>query len=256
MNPAADQRHPMIVNIHGGPHGQQGPAFNFQNQVYAARGWATLMVNYRGSTGYGQAFADAVFARPERQRGAGRALRRERARFAATRGSIAIGWASRATSYGGQLIDVADHADEHLQGGDPDRGDHQHHQLQLHDLLQPVRGDDVGTYPHQGNLMDTLLQRSAIRHVAKAHTPTMLMHGENDNDVPIAEAEQFYVALKDVGIGDDHGPLPARRARRPRIEARGGLDRSRHQVSMKPTSAARLSAKVSALSPPQSCSTR
>ena len=27
----------------------------------------------------------------------------------------------------------------------------------------------------------------------------MLMHGENDNDVPIAEAEQFYVALKDVG---------------------------------------------------------
>jgi dipeptidyl aminopeptidase/acylaminoacyl peptidase len=56
-----------------------------------------------------------------------------------------------------------------------------------------------GVYPHQGTLMDTLLQRSALRHVANAHTPTMLMHGENDNDVPIAEAEQFYVALKDVG---------------------------------------------------------
>ena len=53
---------PLIVNIHGGPHGQQGPAFNFKNQVYAARGWATLMVNYRGSTGYGQVFTDAVFA--------------------------------------------------------------------------------------------------------------------------------------------------------------------------------------------------
>jgi hypothetical protein len=37
------------------------------------------------------------------------------------------------------------------------------------------------------------------RHVAAAHTPTMLMHGENDNDVPIAEAEQFFIALKDVG---------------------------------------------------------
>ena len=47
--------------------------------------------------------------------------------------------------------------------------------------------------------MDTLLQRSSIRHVANAHTPTLLMHGENDNDVPIAEAEQFYIALKDVG---------------------------------------------------------
>ena len=54
-------KHPMIVMIHGGPHGQNGPAFNFKAQVYAARGWATLMVNYRGSTGYGQKFADAVF---------------------------------------------------------------------------------------------------------------------------------------------------------------------------------------------------
>ena len=59
---AGQPTYPLIVNIHGGPHGQQGPAFNFKNQVYAARGWATLMVNYRGSTGYGQAFTDAVFA--------------------------------------------------------------------------------------------------------------------------------------------------------------------------------------------------
>src|SRR5215472_6461002 len=57
----ATSKHPMIVNIHGGPHGQNGPAFNFKNQVYAAHGWATLNVNFRGSTGYGQKFADAVF---------------------------------------------------------------------------------------------------------------------------------------------------------------------------------------------------
>jgi dipeptidyl aminopeptidase/acylaminoacyl peptidase len=53
--------HGMIVLIHGGPHGQQGPALNRQAQVYAEHGWATLMVNYRGSTGYGQKFADAIF---------------------------------------------------------------------------------------------------------------------------------------------------------------------------------------------------
>ena len=47
--------------IHGGPHGQQGPAFNSKAQVYAAHGWASLMVNYRGSTGYGQKLADAIF---------------------------------------------------------------------------------------------------------------------------------------------------------------------------------------------------
>src|SRR6266513_2809988 len=47
--------------IHGGPHGQQGPQFVFKSQYYAHRGWATLQVNFRGSTGCGQAFADAVF---------------------------------------------------------------------------------------------------------------------------------------------------------------------------------------------------
>src|SRR5262245_20718248 len=51
----------LILNIHGVPNGQPGPALTFKNKVYAARGWATLLVNYRGSTGYGQAFTDAVF---------------------------------------------------------------------------------------------------------------------------------------------------------------------------------------------------
>ena len=36
--------------------------------------------------------------------------------------------------------------------------------------------------------------------MASVKTPTLLVHGENDNDVPIAEAEQFYIALKDVGV--------------------------------------------------------
>src|SRR5260370_1253262 len=57
----ATSKYPLIVNIHGGPHGQNGPAFNFKNQVYAARGCATPNVNFRGSTSYGQKFAYAVF---------------------------------------------------------------------------------------------------------------------------------------------------------------------------------------------------
>jgi dipeptidyl aminopeptidase/acylaminoacyl peptidase len=48
--------------------------------------------------------------------------------------------------------------------------------------------------------MDTLWFRSPLRYVARVHTPVLLIHGENDNDVPIAEAEQFYIALKDVGV--------------------------------------------------------
>src|SRR5262249_47212530 len=58
---APGSKHPMIVMIHGGPHGRQGGAFPGKAQIYAAKGWAVLMVNYRGSTGYGQKFADAIF---------------------------------------------------------------------------------------------------------------------------------------------------------------------------------------------------
>ena len=59
---------------------------------------------------------------------------------------------------------------------------------------------EFGVFPHQGNMMDVLWERSALKHVAKAATPTLLLHGENDNDVPISEAEQYYIALRDVGV--------------------------------------------------------
>ena len=76
-----------------------------------------------------------------------------------------------------------------------------------------------GMRPHQGNLMDVLWERSSLKHVAKVRTPTMMVHGENDNDVPIAEAEQFYIALRDVGV-PACGAVSARRPRPARAEAR------------------------------------
>ena len=191
-------RYPLIVNIHGGPHGQQGPAFNFRNQVYAARGWATLMVNYRGSTGYGQAFADAVFADQNGNEGqdvlygVSAALRR-------------YPWIDRdrlgveGTSYGGQLSTWLITQTNIFKAAIPTAAITNIISYNYMTYYNQYEAMEWGVYPHQGNLMDTLLQRSALRHVANAHTPTLLMHGENDNDVPIAEAEQFYIALKDVG---------------------------------------------------------
>jgi len=49
-------------------------------------------------------------------------------------------------------------------------------------------------------IADKLWERSAIRYANRVKTPTMFVHGENDNHVPIAEAEQFYIALQDVGV--------------------------------------------------------
>jgi len=191
-------KYPLIVNIHGGPHGQQGPAFTFKNQVYAARGWATLMINYRGSTGYGQAFADAVFADQNGNEGqdvlygVSAALRR-------------YPWLDRdrlgveGTSYGGQLSTWLITQTNIFKAAIPTAAITNIISYNYMTYYNQYEAMEWGVYPHQGNLMDTLLQRSSIRHVANAHTPTMLMHGENDNDVPIAEAEQFYIGLKDVG---------------------------------------------------------
>ena len=58
---------------------------------------------------------------------------------------------------------------------------------------------EFGQFLHQGTLMDEAWKRSALKYVSAAHTPTLIIHGENDNDVPIAEAEQFFIGLKDVG---------------------------------------------------------
>jgi dipeptidyl aminopeptidase/acylaminoacyl peptidase len=56
----AGQRHPLILEIHGGPWAAYGPHFASDNQLFAAAGYAVLSVNPRGSTSYGQEFADLI----------------------------------------------------------------------------------------------------------------------------------------------------------------------------------------------------
>jgi len=191
-------RHPMIVNIHGGPHGQNGPSFNFKNQVYAARGWATLNVNYRGSTGYGQKFADAVFGDQNGNEG-------QDVLYGVSAAVRRNPWIDRerlgieGVSYGGQLTDWLITQTNEFKAAIPIAGIANLVSYNYMTYYNQYEEMEFGQFLHQGNLMDLAWERSALKHVAAAHTPTMLMHGENDNDVPIAEAEQFFIALKDVG---------------------------------------------------------
>ena len=195
----ATSKHPMIVMIHGGPHGQQGPAFNFKSQFYAARGYATLQVNYRGSTGYGQKFADGVFADQNGQEamdvlyGVSAALRRnpwiDPDRLGVEGGS-----------YGGQLSSWLITQTPIFKAAIPLAAITNIISYNYMTYYNQYEEMAWGMRPHQGNLMDVLWERSALKHVAKARGATMMVHGENDNDVPIAEAEQFYIALRDVGV--------------------------------------------------------
>ncbi len=57
---AEGQRVPLILEIHGGPHTAYGPTFSTDVQLYAAGGYAVLYVNPRGSTSYGEEFANLI----------------------------------------------------------------------------------------------------------------------------------------------------------------------------------------------------
>lgn len=194
-----NEKHPLIVNLHGGPHGQSGPAFNFKNQVYAAKGYAVLQVNYRGSTGYGQKFADAVFGDQDGNEG-------QDVLYAVSAAVRRYLWIDRermgieGISYGGQLTDWLITQTNEFKAAIPIAGISNLISYNYMTYYNQYEEMEFGQFFHQGNLMDEAWQRSALRHVANVHTPTMLIHGENDPDVPIAEAEQYFVALKDVGV--------------------------------------------------------
>jgi len=191
--------HPMIVVMHGGPHGEQGPSFDHKAQVYAAQGWAVLMVNYRGSTGYGQKFVDAIFGDQDGGEakdvlaGVDAALRKfpwiDPKRLGLEGGS-----------YGGQLTDWIITQTNRFRAAIPSAGISNlvsfNYMAYYHDYLAV----EYGAFPHENGIIDKLWERSPIRYARNVRTPTMFLHGENDNDVPIAEAEQFYIALKDAGV--------------------------------------------------------
>jgi dipeptidyl aminopeptidase/acylaminoacyl peptidase len=213
--------------IHGGPHGAQGPSFVFKSQFYAGLGWATLQVNYRGSTSYGQKFSDAVYGDQNGMEamdvlyGVQAAMRRnpwiDRDRIGVEGGS-----------YGGQLSSWLITQTNTFAAAIPlaaITNNISYNYMTYYNMYEEM---EWGMRPHQANLMDVLWERSALKHVANVKTPTMMVHGENDNDVPIAEAEQFYIALRDAGV-------PAIFVRYPREGH--GLREPKHNVDLMDRSA-------------------
>jgi len=192
-----DRKFPLILSIHGGPHGMYGWAFNPTFQVYAARGYAVLYLNPRGSTGYGQKFADGTLNEwgggdyKDLMAGVDEALRRntwiDQDRLAVTGGS-----------YGGFMTNWVITQTPRFKAAVAAASLSNLISFYSTSLYQDLVHAEFGGLPWDN--YDLLWQWSPLRYVKAVQTPTLFIHGEQDNDVHITQAEEMYMALKRRGI--------------------------------------------------------
>ena len=192
-----DRKYPLILSIHGGPHGMSGWAFNPTFQVYAARGYAVLFLNPRGSSGYGQKFSDGTLNEwgggdyKDLMAGVDEALRLypwiDKDRMGVTGGSYGgfmTNWIITQTPRFKAAVSVASLSNLVS--------------FYSTSLYQDLLHAEFGGFPWDN--YDLLWQWSPLRYVKQAQTPTLFIHGEQDNDVHITQAEEMYTALKRRGV--------------------------------------------------------
>jgi dipeptidyl aminopeptidase/acylaminoacyl peptidase len=187
-------RYPTLLRIHGGPTSQFEAAFNFEAQLFAANGYAVVTVNPRGSTGYGQAFSQAIFADwghkdfEDVMAGVDFAI----ARGVADSTRLGVGgW-----SYGGILTNYVITKSTRFKGAISGASEalivgnygHDHYQLEYEQELG---------LPWQNRAAYEKL--SSFNDVEKIVTPTLWIGGAEDWNVPILNSEQMYQAMKRLG---------------------------------------------------------
>ena len=193
------RKYPVILRIHGGPHHQQGYGFEHWNQLYAGEGYAVVMINYRGSSGYGQKFTDGTV---EDQNGAEAKdvlagldyILAETPYLDRNRMGVEGG------SYGGQLTNWIITQTDRFKSAVPQSSISNLISLGYTIWAQDYIEVEFGGHPWEKDIARFMWERSPLAHVANVKTPTMFIHGEEDQDVNVVEAEQMYIALKQVGV--------------------------------------------------------
>ncbi len=192
-----DKKYPMILMLHGGPNGMWGVNWNLESQAYAARGWAVLMINMRGSSGYGEAFQRGVDkewggrAYEDLMTGVDAAIKKypwvDGNRLGVT-----------GQSFGGFMTDWIVGQTTRFKGAVTLSG--------ISDFIS-VEGTRDGFYGHArdfgGDLwenFDLYWRYSPIRNAPKVKTPVLVLHGDADQRVPLGQGEEFFRALYRFGV--------------------------------------------------------
>jgi dipeptidyl aminopeptidase/acylaminoacyl peptidase len=190
---------PLILSIHGGPHGAYGYAFNPAFQLNASRGYATLALNPRGSTGYGQQFADGCLNNwgggdyKDLMAGVDAVLA-SHPNLDPTRLAVMGG------SYGGFMTNWVITQTPRFKVAVSSASVSNLISFYATSLYQDLVHAEFFGFPWEGANYETLWKWSPVAHVARVSTPTMFIHGEQDNDVHITQAEEMYTALRRRGV--------------------------------------------------------
>ena len=187
----------MILSIHGGPHGAFGYGFNPVAQFYAARGYATLMINPRGSTGYGQRFSDGSANNwgggdyRDLMTGLDYVLKTH-PRLDGNRLGVTGG------SYGGFMTNWVITQTQRFKAAVAVASLSNLISFYATSMYQDLVHAEFNGYPWDN--FDTVWKWSPLAHVRSVTTPTLFIHGEQDNDVHITQAEEMYTALRQHGV--------------------------------------------------------
>ena len=191
------RKYPGLLMIHGGPQAQYDHRFDFEAQLLASAGYVVVMPNPRGSWGYGQAFSTAIY-----QDWGG--IDYEDV-VAAMDHAVGEGWVDAdrmgvfGWSYGGMLtnhvITKTDRFKAAVTGASStlyvvNFGHDQYQRWWRYELGLPWK-------PESRQLYDKL---SPFNRVENVTTPTLILGGKEDWNVPIINSEQLYFALKMLGV--------------------------------------------------------
>lgn len=190
------QRYPTVLWIHGGPTAQDTHEIDTMRQWIAAQGYAVLAVNYRGSSGRGDAYGTAIAA----DWGNKEVLDL----YAATDWAVAQGIADPARmgvggwSYGGILTDFLIVRDGRFKAAFSGAGEGNIFALFGVDQYIQQYAQEVGP-PWQDPALWMRLSEP-LMHADRIKTPTLFMGGIADDNVPLIGGQQLYQALKLTGV--------------------------------------------------------
>ncbi len=199
----AGQAYPTILWIHGGPNGQDSHGMSadtypleLERQWFAAHGYVVLAVNYRGSSGRGGAFAQAIAADWGHKEVAdllGAVDYAVREKIADPHRLGVGGW-----SYGGILTDYTIASDTRFKAAISGAGSA--NQLATYGTDEYILQYNAELQPPWAATPLWLKVSYPFFHADRIKTPTLFLGGDKDFNVPIAGGEQMYAALRTLGV--------------------------------------------------------